>query len=147
MSLEKKVLDGEMKQFIGTKKIKAVETTKKEYCDYRGWNVLEGENPDEEIFLVEYEADPLSKPNHENHKGYISMSPKHVFEEAYKPASTFLERLHVEASDLYEKIEKLTHAIENNLVPKSEVQILKAQLGVMQSYFGILASRINKATD
>ena len=147
MSLEKKVLEGQMKEFIGTKKIKAVETTKQEYCDYRGWKVPEDEDPIEEIYLVEYEVDPLSKPNHTNHRGYISMSPKHVFEDAYKPASTFLDRLHIEANELYEKIEKLTHAIEHKLIPESETQILKVQLDVMRTYFGILASRINKATN
>ena len=74
----------QMKTSIGTKVVKSYPMTKKEYCDYRGWAVPEGENPDEPVYLIEYEADPKSKPNHIDHKGYISMSPKHVFDKAYK---------------------------------------------------------------
>lgn len=82
-NLNVKVEEGLMLDYIGTKKIKAVLTTKREYYDYRGWNVPEDEDPNEEVYLVEYEVDPKSKPNHDSHRGYISMSPKHVFEKAY----------------------------------------------------------------
>jgi len=73
-----------MKTYIGTKVIKAQPMTKQAYCDYRGWKVPENEDPTEEIYLVEYPEDPTSTPNHPDHKGYISMSPKTVFEKAYK---------------------------------------------------------------
>lgn len=72
-----------MKTYIGKKIIKAKPMTKKEYNDYRGWIMPEGEDPEEEIYLVEYPVDSQSPPNHINHKGYISMSPKHVFDKAY----------------------------------------------------------------
>ena len=70
--------------YIGTKIIKATLITKKEYCDYRGWEVPSDEDPNEEVYIVEYAADPKNKPNIEGHEGYVSMSPKHVFEKAYK---------------------------------------------------------------
>ena len=88
MNLSKKVREGEMQTYTGTKTVKAIPTTKREYCDYRGWNVPEGEDPNEVIYLVEYAVDPKSKPNHDAHKGYITMSPKHVFDEAYKESGT-----------------------------------------------------------
>lgn len=72
-----------MKTYIGTKVLKAKPMTKQEYCDYRGWKVPEDEDPNEPVYLVEYEPDPKSKPNHPDHKGYISMSPKFVFDKAY----------------------------------------------------------------
>lgn len=73
-----------MKTYFGTKQIKALPMTKAEYCEYRGWAVPEGEDPDEQVMLVEYAIDPKSIPNHGDHEGYISMSPLHVFEEAYR---------------------------------------------------------------
>lgn len=83
-SLEQRVEEGQMETFTGTKVIKAISTTRAEYCAYRGWDLPSDEDGDEEIMLVEYPVDPQSKPNHENHRGYISMSPKHVFEKAYR---------------------------------------------------------------
>jgi hypothetical protein len=72
-----------MKTYIGKKIIKAKPMTKKEYNDYRGWIIPPGEDPEEEVYLVEYPVDSQSPPNHILHKGYISMSPKHVFDKAY----------------------------------------------------------------
>ncbi len=47
--------------------------------------------------MVEYEADPKSERNHPNHEGYISMSPKHVFDEAYKKTNGMTFGLAIEA--------------------------------------------------
>jgi hypothetical protein len=131
-----------MKTFTGTKTIKAKPTTKKEYCDYRGWKIPEGEDPNEEIYLVEYEADPNSKPNHPDHEGYISMSPKHVFDKAYRPADTYLDRLKIERDDLADKLVKLTMALENGTVPTSAVVILTEQQSAMRMYLRILDTRL-----
>ena len=56
--------------------------TKEEYCDYRGWEVPENEDPSESGYFVEYMDG--GKPNHSDHVGYVSWSPKDVFEQAYK---------------------------------------------------------------
>ena len=70
--------------FIGTKVIKSFgEMSRSEYCEYRGWKLPEDENGEDRVYLVEYAPDVNSKPNHPKHEGYISMSPKHVFEESY----------------------------------------------------------------
>lgn len=61
----------DFKNFIGTKQIEAVPMSRAEYAIYRGWELPENENPADEGYLVKY-AD-----------GYISWSPKAVFEEAY----------------------------------------------------------------
>jgi len=75
-----------MKPYTGIKAILASEPmTKEEYNQYRGWEAPEGRDKSEMVVLVEYAPDPLSLPNHPAHKGYISMSPVHVFNKAYMP--------------------------------------------------------------
>ena len=71
-----------MKNYVGTKKLKAIPMNKEEYCQYRQWEVPLNENPKEEGYLVEYLDG--GKPNDERHLGYISWSPKDVFEKTYK---------------------------------------------------------------
>lgn len=60
-----------MKKYIGTKLVQAKPMTRGEYNDCRGWQTPENENPEDEGYLVEYSD------------GYISWSPKEVFEKAY----------------------------------------------------------------
>ena len=71
-----------MKKYVGTKKLKAIPMNKEEYCQYRQWEIPLNENPKEEGYLVEYLDG--GKPNDERHLGYISWSPKDVFEKTYK---------------------------------------------------------------
>ena len=61
-----------MKTYIGTKVIDAEPMTRGEYNKYRGWQIPADENPDDEGYRVVY-------PD-----GYVSWSPKSVFEEAYR---------------------------------------------------------------
>ena len=56
--------------------------TRKEYCNYRGWDLPEDEDGSELVRLVEYTDGGHS--NDIRHLGYISMSPASVFEGAYK---------------------------------------------------------------
>ena len=74
-----------MKPFIGTKMILARPMGRGEYNTYRGWQIPLDENPADEGFLVEYVDGGAS--NHPGHAGYISWSPKDVFERAYRPSS------------------------------------------------------------
>jgi len=131
-----------MKDYIGTKKVKAKPITRSEYLKYRGWDLPEGENPDDEVYLVEYEADPLSPPNHPDHEGYITMSPKHVFEKSYSPSGNYIDRLKIEFIDLDDKIVRLEDALHKGLAPATETDILDKQLLFMQSYREVLLERI-----
>lgn len=70
-----------MKTYIGTKIIKARPMTRGEYNEFRGWALPIDENGDDEGYLVEYE--PSGTPNVKGHDGYVSWSPKNVFETAY----------------------------------------------------------------
>ena len=60
-----------MKNYIGTKLIKAEPMTRGAYNKYRGWTIPENENPEDEGYLVRYSDN------------YVSWSPKEVFESAY----------------------------------------------------------------
>ncbi len=56
--------------------------TKQEYNVLRGWKMPSDENPKDEGYLVEYLDG--GKPNHPDYEGYISWSPKEVFEKTYR---------------------------------------------------------------
>ena len=68
--------------FLGIKSVLATPMSRAEYCEYRGWQLPENEDPHEPVYLVEYTNG--GKPNDERHKGYITMSPKEVFEKDYR---------------------------------------------------------------
>jgi hypothetical protein len=72
---------------IGQKLISCKAMTRKEYNDFRGWVLPENEVGvvDDAGCMVEYEPHPTVKPNVDGYTGYISWSPKHVFNNAYKP--------------------------------------------------------------
>ena len=155
-------MNKEMQLFIGTKVIKAsTEMSRKEYCDYRGWELPKDENGEDRVYLVEYEVDETSKPNHPNHEGYISMSPKAVFEKAYIKIKTLediieknyddlpshQQRVYDETYTLDDKIEKLDSFITDNPIFKTldeaEQTRLIQQVRGMKYYFSILVERIN----
>jgi len=71
-----------MKPYIGVKQIRAKAMTREEYNELRGWTVPADENPDDAGYLVEYVDG--GKANTEQFKGYVSWSPKDVFERAYR---------------------------------------------------------------
>lgn len=68
---------------IGQKLIKAVPMTRAQYNEYRGWCQPDNENGSDKGYLVEYEPD--TKPNVPGHFGYVSWTPKDVFDQAYRP--------------------------------------------------------------
>lgn len=70
-----------MPSFIGTKVLKAFPMTRGTYNQYRGWPAPEGEDQNVSGYLVEYTDG--GKPNHPDHKGYISWSPREQFDNAY----------------------------------------------------------------
>ena len=71
-----------MKKYIGTKIVTATPMSRGSYNTYRGWALPADEKWDDEGYLVEYMDG--GKPNHPDHKGYISWSPKEQFDNAYR---------------------------------------------------------------
>ena len=67
--------------YEGTKRVHAKPMNRGDYNVYRGWEVPADENPADDGYLVEYLDG--GKANDPRHAGYISWSPKDVFERAY----------------------------------------------------------------
>ncbi len=86
------------KLHIGTKIILATAMMRIEYNEYRGWQLPEDEKhlADECGFLVEYVDG--GNANHPDHKGYISWSPKDVFDNAYKASGEMSFGMAIEAA-------------------------------------------------
>ena len=74
-----------MARCIGTKQINAYPMTRIDYNILRGWSLPDDENGEDEGYIVEYRDG--GAPNHPNFAGYISWSPKDVFERSYQPFS------------------------------------------------------------
>ncbi len=68
------------KTYVGTKVVHALPMNRRDYNLLRKWNLPKDENGDDEGYLVEY---PDSDPQTEGWLGYLSWSPKEVFEKAY----------------------------------------------------------------
>lgn len=71
--------------------------------------------------------------------------PKNEFESSYRRCSTFLDRLHIEKDDLYEKYGKLHNFINSDRfdeLDKAKQNLLLAQYGIMKAYISILEQRI-----
>lgn len=82
-------------QYLGTKIVTAEPMTRLEYNQLRGWTVPADENPEDAGYLVEYQDG--GKPNVPGRAGYVSWSPKEVFESAYRPCAALTFGLAIEA--------------------------------------------------
>ena len=89
-------------KYIGVKLINAKPMTREAYNVLRGWTVPEDENPEDAGYLVEYIDG--GKANCTGFEGYISWSPKDVFENAYRPVSGMSFGLAIEALKLGKKV-------------------------------------------
>jgi hypothetical protein len=133
-----------MKDFIGTKKLKATQMTLGAYNEKRGWKIPENEDPNKEGYFVQYSDD------------YVSWSPKEVFEQSYVLEKSHLfefefeqphqQRVAEEAKELLEKSTKLYDFIWNNpffkKLPEDEQGRMKLQLTTMECYYSILVERM-----
>lgn len=116
-----------MKTYIGTKTVKAEPQIRYQ---------AESKAPGQDGYKVVY-------PD-----GYTSWSPKGVFEAAYKPADTWLDRLRIERDELSERLGKLTAFAESpafNDVPEHDAALLLDQRNAMAGYLEILTVRIERA--
>ena len=75
-----------MKDYIGTTLLKAIPMNRKDYIDYRGWDLPDDEDGTDTGYLVELVT---GESNHPDHESYISWSPKEVFENAYQTSGNF----------------------------------------------------------
>ena len=99
---EKEINKMTMKTYIGTKIINAKPMTHCEWCTYLGLTVPENENG--EGYLVEYTNG--GKPNTLEYAGYVSWSPKDVFERAYGLCDNMTFGLAIASLKLGKKVAK-----------------------------------------
>ena len=91
-----------MNAFIGTKLINATPMTRLAYNEFRGWTLPADENGDDAGYLVEYTDG--GKANTTQYAGYVSWSPKDVFDKAYRPCDSMPFGLAIEALKRGEKV-------------------------------------------
>ena len=91
-----------MEQYIGTKVLRATAMTLGDYNTYRGWAMPDDEDPMAMGYLVEYQDG--GKTNHPKHAGYISWSPKAVFEASYRKTTGMNFGLALEALKMGKKV-------------------------------------------
>ena len=82
--------------------------------------------------------------------GYERWLPKDVFEKAYKPADTFLDRLYIEDTELKEKYNKCNAFVDSDKFRETIKEdypsfLLYLQREAMGSYLGTLHNRIEYA--
>ena len=127
-----------MKHYTGTKTVKAMPMTMGEAYERKllknGVRPSECET-DKAGYLVEYEG------------GYQSWSPADVFEKAYKPSETFLERMEAEHGENFERLKKAVGFVESDKFNKLSLTsriLLAAQVATQREYVWLLSDRLTE---
>ena len=126
-------------QYTGTKTIKAVPMTKGEaekHLDRKIDTSAVENKEDQPGYLVEYED------------GYQSWSPKDVFEKAYKPSETYVDRMRIEHAEYLDRLHKLSNftcSPAYRQLPAEEKSRQATQLKLFYELLQILGERIDFA--
>lgn len=144
-------LGSDVKTYVGTKVVRATPMNRLAYNQLRDWALPTNENGNDQGYLVEYVDG--GTPNLDGFAGYISWSPKEVFERSYSVGveskqSTWLDRVKIEADELEVKWKKLTLFIQTpefENLRSLEKQDLKMQASAMEDYLWVLRRRIRRA--
>lgn len=131
-----------MKQFTGTKTVKACPMTLGEAEKVLNRHIDISSVQDRELtpgYLVEYGEDG---------DNYRSWSPKEVFERAYRQSETFIDRMLIEKEEVsrrHLKGREFTFSQQFCKLPVPEQILLRKQLDAMQEYLYLLTKRIELA--
>lgn len=123
-----------MKQYIGVKVINAKPMTRAEYNTFRGWELPADENGADEGYLVEYVDG--GRGNTDLYAGYVSWSPKDVFERAYKPTDSMTFGLTLEALKKGFKVARAGWNGKGMFVYFVPAASYPVQTGAAKSHFG-----------
>ena len=138
-----------MQKYIGVKQVEAKPMTRGEYNDYRGWTVPEGENPNDEGYVVKYED------------GYVTWSPIEVFNKEYNAcgvrplndttllmvSTDYKDRFKAEYIQLKTRLKGLKTMLHNwdngklSFIPTCPRSIYDLQVEAMTKYLAILEAR------
>jgi hypothetical protein len=133
-----------MKQFIGTKLVNAEPMSRSDYNILRGWKLPDDEDGTDEGCLLEYVDGGTA--NTKAFSGYISWSPKKVFDKSYRECETHLQRMAIEAEELDSKMKGLldfTGSTVFESLASQEKALLLDQYEAMNEYLGILRKRFS----
>jgi len=154
--------------FIGTKVVNAKPYTRGDYNEFRGWKTPDEENPNDEGYLIEYRD--IIQNHIPGFEGYVSWSPKEVFERAYRlvgqseaqPSGKAVEakasfeplgvpehiaRVMKERHDLANKLQALEAMFNKgaySLFSKVDQNDLQEQASFMRGYLMLLDRRLNR---
>lgn len=137
--------------YIGSKIVAATPMTRLAYNQYRGWQLPDDEDGSDEGYLVEYLDG--GKPNHPDHDGYISWSPKAQFDAGYlgigdtSGMPPHKQRMTAELAQLTDRLEKLSTFMNSDAfegLPETDQGLMAAQTGAMASYTTVLAMRLDR---
>lgn len=131
-----------MPLYQGKKDIYAKPMSLGEYNKLRCWYMPEDQDPATEGYLLEYKEG--GKANHPDFEGYISWSPKDVFEGSYKTTETPLDRLEIESTELDTRATGLGAFIatgKHKELGRLQSSLLSVQFDQMDVYSKILHLR------
>lgn len=123
-----------MNQYIGVKLINAKPMTRADYNTLRSWQLPADENGADEGYLVEYIDG--GKANHKDFEGYISWSPKDVFDRAYGPTTGMTFGLALEAMKKGSKLARAGWNGKGMFVYHVPANAYPVQTGAAKSHFG-----------
>lgn len=107
----------QMKSYVGTKLLDAVPMCLGTYNTLQGWTIPPDQDPMAEGYLVEYKDG--GKPNHKDFAGYISWSPKEVFENSYRETKGLGIGAAVQCMLKGERVRTATMKARNEWITKS----------------------------
>lgn len=131
-----------MVAFAGTSLVHASTMTRQEYNDYRGWKLPEGENGNDAGYILE---DRAGQKNTEQLDGFVQWLPKDEFLRKFSPAETPQDRVLLERSELFDKLNKLQIFLSKgqpNFIDDNQWYLLDMQEKAMQQYLNLLNERI-----
>ncbi len=157
-----------MQTYVGTKVVHAFPMMRANYNILRGWQLPADEDGSDDGYLVEY-ADG-GQGNVRGFTGYVSWSPKTVFEKSYaaigvspapatvdtvvatcpKPESTWLDRLRVEQAEISVRVANLRVFKDSDVfasLKTVEQHDLREQLFAMEKYLKIVGYRLARADE
>lgn len=123
-----------MQQYIGVKLINAKPMTRGDYNAFRGWTVPADENPADDGYLVEYLDG--GRGNTDLYEGYVSWSPKDVFERAYGPTAGMTFGLALEAMKRGERVARAGWNGKGMFVYYVPANSYPVQTGAAKAHFG-----------
>lgn len=125
-----------MRQFTGTKTVKACKMSRVAAEEILKRKIYNDDREDEPGYLVKY-------PD-----GYTSWSPAKAFEDAYRVSETYIDRMKIEQEEVSKRYlddRKFTFTQKFRDLSEIERKMLLTQLNEMEAYLYTLGKRISYA--